>query len=116
MVNELSSELCEYLRQCGLSNGNIAKCNGDTRLYQDLNIYGDIAEAYMNVLADRYHVNMAGFEFDSFFPQEFAGKNALARALLWITPFAGTLARRSGEYEPLTLNMLDQVIHSKQWK
>jgi len=52
------------------------------RLYQDLNIYGDIAEAYMNVLADRYHVNMAGFEFDSFFPQEFAGKSALARSCI----------------------------------
>lgn len=115
MGNELSTELREYLKHCGLSDGKLAKCNGDTRLYQDLDIYGDIAEAYMEVLADRYHVDMTDFEFDKFFPPEFAGKNALTRALLWIAPFAGNVARQRSEYPPLTLSRLDQVIHIKRW-
>jgi hypothetical protein len=115
MGNELSTELREYLMHCGLSDSKLDKCNAGTRLYHDLDIYGDIAEAYMEVLVDRYHVDMTGFEFDKFFPQEFAGKNALTRALLWIAPFAGNVARQRSEYQPLTLNRLDQVIHIKRW-
>lgn len=116
MANELSIELRECLKRCGLSERKIARCNGNTRMYHDLGLYGDIAEAYMEELADHYHVDLSGFEFDKFFPPEFAGKNALLAALFSILPFAGYLARQRGEYLPLTLTMMESVMRAKQWR
>ena len=115
MASELSIELREYLKRCGLSENRIAQCSGSTRMYHDLGLYGDIAEVYMGVLADHYHVDLSGFEFEKFFPPEFAGRNMLARVLLWIVPFAGNAARRRREYLPLTLEMIDRVMRSKRW-
>ena len=115
MASELSVELREYLKRCGLSESKIAQCSGSTRMYHDLGLYGDIAEAYMGVLADHYHVDLSGFEFEKFFPPEFAGTNMLTRALLWIVPFAGNAARGSSEHLPLTLEMIDGVMRSKRW-
>lgn len=116
MASELSMELYGYLKHCGLSESEIAQCSGSTRIYHDLGIYGDIAEAYMEVLAGRYHVDLSGFEFEKFFPHEFAGESALTRALLWILPFAGKAARQRNEYLPLTLERIDRAIRSKRWE
>jgi hypothetical protein len=116
MTSELSIELREYLKYCGLSKRKIAECRGSTRMYHDLGLYGDIAEAYMEVLADHYHVDLSGFEFDKFFPPEFAGKNSFLAMLLSIIPFAGYVARQRDEWLPLTLERVDQAIHSKRWE
>jgi hypothetical protein len=115
MTNDVPIEVREYLKRCGLSERTIARCNGSTRMYHDLGLYGDIAEAYLGVLANSYHVDMSGFEFEKFFPLEFAGRNKLSRALLWIVPFAGMVARRRGEYFPLTLDMIARTIRAKWW-
>ena len=115
MANDLSSELRAYLKHCGLSQSKIEQCTGSTRMYHDLGLYGDIAEAYMEVLIDHYQVDMTGFEFEKFFPPEFAGKNPITRAMLWFIPFAGNAARQRDEYLPLTLEMIDQAIHTKRW-
>lgn len=116
MTSELSIELREYLKRCGLSKSKMAQCRGSTRMYHDLGIYGDIAEAYMEVLAEHYHVDLSGFEFDKFFPPEFAGKNAFIGALFSIVPFAGYVARQRGEWLPLTLERIDRAIRSKRWE
>ncbi len=116
MASELSVELYDYLKRCGLSEIEIAQCSGSTRMYHDLGIYGDIAEAYMEVLAECYHVDLSGFEFEKFFPHEFSRGNALTRALLWILPFAGKAARLRNEYLPLTLERIDRVIRSRRWE
>lgn len=115
MTSELSIELRAYLKHCGLSESKIARCTGSTRLYHDLGLYGDIAEAYIGVLIDDYHVDMSGFEFEKFFPLEFAGKNLITRTFLWLAPFAGNAVRQRGEYSPLTLEMIDRAIHTKRW-
>jgi hypothetical protein len=116
MTKELSIELREYLKRCGLSEKKLAQCSGSTRMYHDLGIYGDIAEAYMEELVERYQVDLSGFEFEKFFPHEFAGRSALTRILLWITPFAGKASRRRGEWLPLTLERVDRAIQSKKWE
>ncbi|RMX09027.1 DUF1493 family protein [Vandammella animalimorsus] len=116
MSNELSVELREYLKRCGVPENKIMQCNGMTRMYHDLGIYGDIAEACMEVLAEHYRVDLSNFDFGKFFPHEFGGKNMLARALLWIVPFAGSTARRCGEWLPLTLERIDRAIHNKRWE
>lgn len=115
MASELSAELRGYLKHCGLSESRIAQCSGSTRMYHDLDLYGDIAEAYIEVLAERYHVDLRGFEFEKFFPHEFAGKGVLARALLWVLPFAARVARQRNEYLPLTLERIDRALRSKRW-
>jgi hypothetical protein len=115
MTNELSIELREYLKRCGLSRRKIAQCSRETRMYHDLGLYGDIAEAYMEELVDHYHVDLSGFEFDKFFPPEFAGKNRLIGGLLSIVPFANYVARQRDEYLPLTLRMIERVMRTKQW-
>lgn len=115
MANELSTELREYLKRCGLSEGKIAQCSVKTRMYHDLGIYGEIAEDCIDVLTDQYHVDPGGFEFEKFFPPEFAGKSMLSRVLLWIVPFAGKLERQRGEYLPLTLEMIENAMRAKRW-
>jgi len=115
MTSELPIEVREYLKRCGTSESIIAQCNGSTRMYHDLGLYGDIAEAYLGVLANCYHVDMSGFEFEKYFPLEFAGRNKLSRVLLWFVPFAARVARRRGEYVPLTLDMIDRTIRAKRW-
>lgn len=114
MTNELSIELREYLKRCGLSKRKIAQCRSNTRMYHDLGLYGDIAEAYMDVLTDHYRVDLSTFEFNKFFPPEFAGTNTFLGALLSIVPFAGCIARQRGEYVPLTLGMVENMMRTKQ--
>lgn len=116
MMNELSAELREYLKCCGMSANEIARCNASTRMYHDLGLYGDIAEGYMEVLAKQYRVDLSGFEFERFFPLEFAGRNAFTRTLLWIVPFAGSAARRRGEWAPLSLERIDRALRSRRWE
>lgn len=84
-------------------------------MYHDLGLYGDTAEACMEALIDHYQVDMTGFEFEKFFPPEFAGKNLITRTLLWLVPFAGKAARQRGQYLPLTLETIDRTIKSKRW-
>lgn len=113
---ELSPEVLEYLKRCGLAERQLSQCSGNTRMYHDLGLYGEIAEAYMEALVDHFHVDMSGFEFEKFFPAEFVGKNVLTRTLLWLVPFAGGAARQRGDYLPLTLAMIDRAMRSKQWR
>jgi hypothetical protein len=68
MASELSTELREYLKRCGLSKGTIARCNAETRMFHDLGLYGEVAEACIGVLADHYNVDLSGFEFEDYFP------------------------------------------------
>ncbi len=115
MESQLSIELREYLKRCGLSESKVAQCSGSTRLYHDLGLYGEIAEGCMELLVDHYRVDLSGFEFDKFFPPEFAGKSALISALLSIVPFANYIARQRGEWLPLTLDEIDHAIRNKRW-
>lgn len=116
VANNLSTELREYLKRCGLSERKIAQSNIRTRMYHDLGIYGDIAEADMELLADHYRVDLSGFEFDKFFPPEFAGKSPLARVLYSIVPFSDYLTKATGDYLPLTLEMIERAILTKRWR
>lgn len=116
MGNPLSPELREYLKRCGLSENKISQCHSGTRMHHDLGLYGDVAESYMEILRDQFHVDLSGFEFEKFFPPEFAGGNWLIRTLLWIVPFAGQAARRRTEFLPLTLEMVDEALRHKRFR
>ena len=115
MANELSIELREYLKRCGLSESKISQCCISTRMYHDLGIYGDIADANMEILAEHYLVDLSGFEFEKFFPSEFAGKSTLTQLILRIVPFAEKIVREKVEYLPLTLEIIERAMRTKKW-
>jgi hypothetical protein len=115
-MSELSVDVREYLRRCGLPERKLAECNEDTRMYHDLGLYGDVAEAYIDVLANVYGIDLTDFQFEKFFPREFQGETALGRVLLWLIPFASTASRRGNRYRPLTLAMIERAMRSKRWQ
>jgi len=114
MKNELSVELCEYLEYCGLSRRKIARCSGSTRMYHDLGLYGETAEEFLEVLRDDYHVDLSGLEFEKFFPYEFESSVFSTRIFPIFVP--SVKWRRRHEYLPLTLAMMDEMMHTKQWQ
>lgn len=113
--DSISKPVQEYLRRCGLSENELIKCNMDTRLYQDLGVYGDVAESYVEVLSNHYGVDMSGFEFDDFFPPEFDGRNWIASFFLWIFPLLGYMVRRRKKYHAFTLRKLENIISVGRW-
>lgn len=74
MSSNLTDNIREYLRVVGVSEKRIARLNLETRLYHDLGFYGDVAEGYMEVLMDHFHVDLRGFDFYKYFPPEITGK------------------------------------------
>jgi hypothetical protein len=113
--NELSAETVEFLQRCGLRPAKILLCNLNTRLYHDLGWYGDIAESCMEELQAHYGVNLSGFDFASYFPAEFAGKNRFQQIAFWVLPFLGYLERRRSTFLPLTLARVESSLQSKKW-
>lgn len=115
MPEKLTNEVLEYLRLCGLSEKKIGKCDLDTRLYHDLGYYGDVAEANMELLESRFHVDLTDFRFDQYFPSEYWGENYAAKIINWAVPFVGAKNRGRQTYPPITLEMIGNVIRQKKW-
>lgn len=115
LASSLQPEIRRYLELCGLSSAQMSKCDANTRLWQNLGLYGEEAEAYMEVLAREYGVNMEEFEFPRFFPSEFAGKNTFIKFIISSIPFLGTYMRSSKSYHPITLSMIASAIEAKRW-
>jgi len=111
----LPQVIVEYLIKCGISEKEVNKCTLDTRLYQDLGIYGEIAEECIETLRAAYCVDLDTFDFDKYFPQEYPGATRLSKFLLWQFPFVGCLVRHKIAYRPVTLRMIGDVIRSKRW-
>jgi hypothetical protein len=102
----LPHELKDYLIKCGLSKKTIEKCTLETRLYHDLCIYGDIAEAFMEALVDLYKVDLSDFAFYKYFPGEFQGNPWLTKFIINCTPWGKWICQRDRTYAPLTLKMI----------
>lgn len=103
-------ELKEYLATCGLSRRTINRCTLETRLYHDLGIYGDIAEAFMEVLADSYKVDLSNFSFYQYFPGEFKSNSWLRRFIINCIPWGRAICKNDHAYAVMTLRMvLDSI-------
>lgn len=111
----ISPELCEYLRRCGLSEKKVAESGPETELLKNLGVYGDIAEAYMETLEKEFNVDMSQFEFENYFPPEFAGGSTIERLLYWIVPPLARKQRRAEDFRPVTLRMIDEAIRERRW-
>ena len=113
--SQIASEVAEYLRRCGVPERKLRYLNASTQLFRDLDVYGDVAEAFMEELRDGHAVNMENFRFEDYFPEEFVGDSLAQKILYWILPVLGRRRRRIGPYRPITLKMLDQAIRDRTW-
>lgn len=115
-VNDsISSEILDYLRRCGISEKDILQSTRDTRLFHDLNIYGDVAEACVETLELEYSVDMSSFEFDRYFPSEYIGETPFKRVANWFFPLLGRRRRMTTYFEPIRLSDLEMVIERRSW-
>ena len=112
----LSKEIIKFLEcGCGMPRSRIYSCNKDTRIYHDLNVYGDEAHAAIEYLAENCGVNMTNFDFDRCFPAEFIGDSIVTQIIFSSIPFVGHLIRRKGPWIPLTLERVEDIIRNKKW-
>ncbi|WP_195764095.1 DUF1493 family protein [Pseudoduganella rivuli] len=105
-----------WLRKCGLSNRLLNQCQLQTRLYHDLGLYGDIAETYMDELAESHGVDLSDFVFERYFPSEFPGNTWVARFLVSHMPFGRWFYERDRMYAALTLEMVLNSMISKKFQ
>lgn len=115
IMSGLTPKLVEFLKLCGLRKSRIDSCDLDTRLYHDLGIYGEVADGCVEILAKTYQVDITNFDFDEYFPHEYPGKTRLSQFILWQIPFARHFVESKANYKPITLGMIEDIIHSKQW-
>lgn len=115
MSEAINPEVVKYLRLCGVSERSILQSTKDTRLYHDLNIYGDIAETFVEVLESDYSVDLTNFVFDRYFPKEYIGDTTLQAFIYQIVPFLGKRKRNARNYEPIRLSDLQIIIRDKSW-
>ena len=117
-IRMLSDRLKVYLRKCGYAKKKVENFSDDTRLYHDLGVYGDVAESHMELLAEAFGVDMTGFEFDEYFPQEFPGKTLMSSIALSVIPGlrAYHLHKEKSEHTPVTLKMIDTFVEQGVWR
>ncbi|GAA6172660.1 hypothetical protein NBRC116592_23300 [Colwellia sp. KU-HH00111] len=77
----------EYLKESGLSQYIKKDEDLDLCLYHDLNIYGDISEGYIELLASNYGVNCDEFIFEDYFPVEFYRGSFISSCIYTFLPF-----------------------------
>jgi len=111
----LSEELVAYLKACGISDEAIGESDLNTRLYQDLGIYGDEAIESIKCLAELYDVDLSEFTFELCFPAEFPGNSGVSRFLIWFFPWVHRFSKPEEDYKPITLTSIEAVISKKKW-
>lgn len=121
VINDKSSEklpeiVTQYLRLCGLREKKIAGCHMGTRLYHDLGVYGEEAEAYLEVLVEQFQVDLTDFVFARFFPNEWPqGNSYFENCFLRLFPGIERLYKKSEVYYPITLQMVNNAINLGEW-
>jgi len=106
-------KIYEFFTEVGYSEAKISKLNNSTRLFHDLNEYGDNADDIVNTLI-KFDVDMTGFEISDYFPEEFLGNNFLTRELLSFLP--RHIFLRNRHFHAFTIEMIGKLLASKSWK
>ena len=113
----LSDNLNLYLEKCGHPKRKIKNLTAGTKLYHDMNIYGDIAEAYMEVLEGEFSVDMSEFYFEQYFPSEFYNGTMFMAFIFSVAPVLRWRVEESkNHYIPVTLEMIDESIERRVWQ
>jgi hypothetical protein len=107
----VESRTLEYLLRCGYRPDQIAGFSEETRLFQDIGLYGDNARDELHRLETDFQVDLSKFPFRRYFPGEF-GWHHFILTFLWRTPLAEDIRKR---YPPITLHMIEQTLQHKNW-
>ncbi|EDT2963577.1 TPA: DUF1493 family protein [Salmonella enterica] len=124
----LGAIILEFLRVARFSEKEIATYTYDTRLFHDLNLFGDTAEDVFEILHETFNVELTGFTFDEYFPVEFSEDVACMDNLEILLFFrlnfilknvCKNLTRKVDEihdkYKPITLYMVEESIKKRRW-
>jgi hypothetical protein len=101
-----------YLERCGYSPEVIAGFTGDTRLFQDIGLFGGNAYDELRLLERDFEVDFSSFPFQKYFVTEKWGLDHFALVFL---PMSNWASRVKEKYPPITLDMVEQVIAQKRW-
>ncbi|QLR79678.1 DUF1493 family protein [Citrobacter freundii] len=126
--DSLGPVILAFLRAARFSEKEIVTCKYSTRLFHDLNLFGDTAEDVLELLKSEFGVNMSQFKFYKYFPKEFSKDvnyiDTLDVILLFRLNFLFkkyyTVLRKKvkcvyKKYLPVTLCMIEASIKEKKW-
>lgn len=117
-----------FLKKARFSEKEIALLTYDTRLFHDLDLFGDTAEDVLEILQREFNVDMSSFNFDKYFPAEFSKDVKYIDKLNTLLFFKlNAIARKHFlsikekvdeiyvNYHPITLRMIEMSIMEKRW-
>ncbi len=113
MSRSFNGLLESYLLECGFKKSSINEFDGNTRLWHDLGVYGDIAESYIELMRDKYGVDISNFCFDDYFPTDFSGGSTFQIFIFSAIPFLRNRYNKKQPFKPLTLATVEKVLSSK---
>lgn len=91
--------------------------SSETRLVEDLRVDGDDALELIEKFAERYQVDLSGFDSRQYFEEEgmhwLTVPALLLRLIIW--PFRHYLFQQTASLSPLTLGMLTEIAQRKRW-
>ncbi|HAT2607830.1 TPA: DUF1493 family protein [Kluyvera intermedia] len=124
----LGSIIIDFLKKARFTEKEIALLTYDTRLFHDLELFGDTAEDILEILPREFYVDMSSFQFNTYFPDEFSKNVKCIDRLNTLLFFKlNTIAREYfistkkkvdeiyGNYHPITLRMIEISIMEKRW-
>jgi hypothetical protein len=114
MSSDLSPVLLSYLAEASVTKKKRAQCNRDTRLWQDLRIYGEIADDFLTDISERHQIDLSGFDSEKYHLGEYQGKNLFTINLFFFLPFVNDYLRARKVCALLTLGMIDDAIVTKR--
>jgi len=113
--DELSESFKYFIENnVGISRKQVWKITPHTRLYHDLDVYGDIASWFVDAMVAE-GVDMRQFEFNKYFPPEHYGVNFFSRFVYWGIPFLKYFKRKRETYSPLSMETIQNALQSKRW-
>ena len=110
MAEPISPALMQHLEGCGYKPA-VKKWNAETRLFQDVGLFGDNAVDDLVLLAKTFKVDLSNFPFSKYFPGNY-GREPLVLTFFWRSKWADEIRKR---YPPITWGMLDAAIEQKKW-
>ena len=114
-----------YLKRCGYSLSEIESWSSETRLLHDIGLCGDDILDEFKILQDEFGVDLSGFEFAKYFPNELS-RDAYLISVRRILSSIGlpTVAnyiykrgveRTCSKYQEVSLGMIESTIKQRKW-
>ncbi|EBC0775867.1 DUF1493 family protein [Salmonella enterica subsp. enterica] len=128
IISSLSPLTLRFLREARFSEKDIVTFTETSTLLKDLELYGEMAEDVINILPNRFGVDMSTFIFSKYFPCEQSEDTNhldnlfLLKSFKKIKLFDGFIKKYEkkaeivySKYTPITLSMIALTLEQKKW-